>query len=474
MISKHFVTSGVACASLAVLGCVLCGCGHGNAGANRTAIRTGAETATAAAPKDNSTDLDPCEMVLAPHAGTGRLDVQIAGLQSRLRNGTNNPGYVENLGWLFVAKARESFDPGYYKLAEQCALCLDSHRPGCSEALLLRGHVLQNLHRFKEAEPLARELVVRRGLSFDYGLLGDVEMEQGNLVEAAAAYQKMVDQRPDLQAYARISYLRWLKGDVAGATELMRLATSAASPNSPETAAWVLTRLALLEFQAGQLEQAGQTCGEVLNYERQYPPALLLRGRLLLAEGKVAEAVEALQAAARLNPLPEYRWVLSDALHAASRDQEEGAVRATLRCSGAATDPRTFALYLASRGESPAQALELASNELNTRRDVFTHDALAWALAANRRIAEAQTEIRLALAEGTQDARLFLHAAVIAEKAGDKAAARRWLDNAAIMRPLLLPSEQERWQITAMALGPTSMEAAKASGGPETVFTPAR
>ena len=33
---------------------------------------------------------------------------------------------VEKLGWSFVEKARESFDPGFYKLAEQCALCLDS------------------------------------------------------------------------------------------------------------------------------------------------------------------------------------------------------------------------------------------------------------------------------------------------------------------------------------------------------------
>src|SRR4029077_4652122 len=115
---------------------------------------------------------------------------------------------------------RESFDPGYYKLAEQCALCLESRQAHATEALLLRGHVLQNLHRFKEAEPLARELVARRGLSFDYGLLGDVLMEQGQLNEAVEAYQKMVDEKPDMQAYARIGHLRWLKGDLEGAVEV--------------------------------------------------------------------------------------------------------------------------------------------------------------------------------------------------------------------------------------------------------------
>ena len=79
---------------------------------------------------------------------------------------------LEQLGWAFVAKARESFDPGFYKLAEQCARCIEKRNPQSQEAMLLRAHVLQNLHRFKESETLARRLVQQRGLSFDYGLLG--------------------------------------------------------------------------------------------------------------------------------------------------------------------------------------------------------------------------------------------------------------------------------------------------------------
>src|SRR5689334_23203548 len=173
---------------------------------------------------------DPLKLALVPHSGSGRVDREIVRLQCDVRNGKNQDASIERLGWAFVAKARESFDPGYYKLAEQCAVCLDSHASHCPEGLLLRGHVLQNLHKFKEAEPLARELVGRRGLSFDYALLGDVLMEQGCLNEAAAMYQEMVDQRPDLESYSRISHLRWLKGDVEGAIAAMKLAASAASP----------------------------------------------------------------------------------------------------------------------------------------------------------------------------------------------------------------------------------------------------
>jgi tetratricopeptide (TPR) repeat protein len=436
---------------LAALVCGTSGCRPGASLAKTPPVRASRETAAAAGNADASLP-GPCEVILAPHTGASRLDGEISRLQTRLRTETNTFHYVENLGWLFVAKARESFDPGYYKLAEQCALCLDAHQPHSAEALLLRGHVLQNLHKFKDAEGLGRELVARRGLSFDYGLLGDALMEQGRLDEAATAYQAMVDQKPELQAYARIAHLRWLKGDLAGATAVMRLAANAASPNSPETAAWVNTRLALLQFQNGDLAQAKGTCGVALDYQPDYAPALLLRGRLLLAAGETGAAVAALQRAVQLNPLPDYQWTFSEALRAAGRGAEAAEVEAALARDGAAADPRTFALYLASRGQSPATALELARDELNTRRDVFTHDAVAWALAANGQIEQARSEMQLALAQGTRDARLFLHAGAIAARAGQKQEARAWLDKLTPMQPLLLPSERAECRNLALQL----------------------
>ena len=321
------------CFTLAALSCGVGGCRRGGEVSDNTESPT-ASAVVAAAPEENSNPPDPCEMGLAPHAGTGRLDAEITRLQAKLRNETNPIPHLERLGWLFVAKARESFDPGYYKLAEQCALCLESHQAHATEALLLRGHVLQSLHRFKEAELLARELVARRGLSFDYGLLGDVLMEQGSLSEAADAYQKMVDEKPDLQAYARISHLRWLKGDLGGAAEVMKLAVGAASPNAPESAAWVNTRLALLEFQKGSTEEAKEQIDAALGFQQDYAPALLLSGRLLLAEGNTSEAIDALQRTAQLNPLPEYQWLLSEALRAAGRAEEADAVELQLRRDG--------------------------------------------------------------------------------------------------------------------------------------------
>jgi tetratricopeptide (TPR) repeat protein len=306
--------------------------------------------------------------------------------------------------------------------------------------------VLQNLHCFKESETLARRLVQQRGLSFDYGLLGDALMEQGKLSNAVEVYQQMMNLKPDLRAYARAAHMRWLKGELAGAIEAMQLAASAASPNDAESGAWVNTRLAFYEFQAGHVDEAERRCAFALSLQNNYAPTLLLKGKMLLAQNRFPEAVEALQNAAKMNPLPEYQWTLAEALRAVGRENEASGIEVQLRKHGPSTDPRTMALFLATRHENPETALRLARSEFDSRGDVFTHDALAWSLAAAGNLAEAHGEMQRALAEGTEDARLFFHAAVIASQAGHAADAERWLRKASELSQLLLPSERNELQ----------------------------
>ena len=109
----------------------------------------------------------------------------------------------------------------------------------------------------------------------------------------------------------------------------------------------------------------------------------------------------------------------------------------------AAADRRTFALYLASTGQEIKTALRLTQEELKARADVFTLDALAWAFQAAGRPQEARTYSLRALSEGTQDARLFYHAGVIAALVDQKEEAARWFTQAAAIRQMLLPSERE-------------------------------
>src|SRR4029077_18076587 len=130
--------------------------------------------------------------------------------------------------------------------------------------------------------------------------------------------------------------------------EVMQLAVQAASPRDAESAAWVYSRMALYQLQSGDLAQSLRYSDAAFQFESNYPPALLARGKVLLAQGKNSDAADALSVAEAANPLPEYQWALAEALRAANRAPEAVQVERLLKERGAASDPRTFALYLAS------------------------------------------------------------------------------------------------------------------------------
>ncbi len=436
----HHALVGVVLTAVVVAGC----------GSNRVSGEEPAPSpdVTAAAPNV----ADPCAVVRIPHTGTEAIDAKILWLQQQLRTMTDRFPYLERLGWAFVTKARRSYDPGFYTLAEQAALCLHAMRPDSPESLLLRGHVLHNLHRFKEGEVLARRLVARRGLSFDHGLLGDVLVEQGKIAEAVPAYQRMMDQKPGPKAYVRAAHVRWLTGDLHGAMELVRRAI--AGFRDHDAVAWAQVELARYEWQAGHGPQALARVDQVLGWHTDYAPALLLRGRLLLAEEQPGQALPALRRAAGLRPLPAYQWVLIEALDAVGQAVEAQPIVTALRQHGAANDRRTFALYLATTGQQIDTALRLAHQELDARADVFTLDTLAWAQRATGNLQQARITSLRAVAEGTQDARLFYHAGVIAAAVNLPGEAARWLGKATALQPMLLPSERRHLAQTMAALSP--------------------
>lgn len=386
-------------------------------------------------------DIPSCTAALAPGQVADDGDQEIVRAQSEARHGAAARTALERLGFLYIARARARNDAGDYKLAETAAECLGTRYPEDATALLLKGHVLHQLHRFREAEQIARALVAKRTFVLDFGLLGDVLMEQGRLDEAANAYQRMIDLKPFYQSYTRAAHLRWLKGDLDGAIELMRLAIASASARDPEASAWAWTRLATYELQAGRVDEAATAAERALIYQPDYAAALLAQGRILLATDRPRDAVNVLRRAAALNPTPEYEWILADALRLQGLGTDADVVERQLMTRGSTVDPRTFALFLATRRIEPGRALALSDEELRARGDIFTLDAHAWALAANGRIDEAAGEMNRALREGTEDARLFLHAAVINRAAGRHRDAERWFKKADRLRSLLLPSE---------------------------------
>lgn len=384
---------------------------------------------------------DACEIILAPSVPPGADNAEIVRYRSRLRARGMRLPYLERLGWAFINEARRS-DESYLTLASETATCMEQTKPGSAEALLLRGHVLHSRHEFADAESVARRLVALRGRWFDQGLLGDVLVDRGKVDEAIVAYQAMMDERPGPEAYSRGAVVFWLRGDLDAAIELMRMAARSASSQAPAAGAWIRVRFASLLWQSGQWQEAEMALASAFDLLPDYPPALVLRGRMRIADGRYEDAIESLERAVAADPLSEYQWLLIDALALAGRSADAEARADRLVRGGASHDPRGLALYLATVGHEVERAVALASAELTERRDVHSFDALAWALSASGRAREARELSLRSLSEGTQDPRLFYHAAVIASSVGEQAQAFEMASRALRLCHVLLPSEQ--------------------------------
>ena len=370
------------------------------------------------------------------------LDREIARAQEQVRRDGSSLPALERLGTLLIAKARVTHDAGWFKLAEQTALAMEQREPGDHSALLLRGHVLHSLHDFAAAEAIAKTLTEKRGTVHDHGLLGDVLYDVGRLPEAAASYQRMLDLKPCLQSYARAAQMRWIKGDLQGARGLLELAVGAGSTRDADALAWTHSRLAAVAMQMGDFKTAENAIMIALGLQPNHAGALVTKARLALAPGLTPVALDSATAAVAASSEVEPRWVLADCLRLAGREMEARTAEAELEKTGAEDDPRTFALYLATRGKDLARAHSLAKKELFARHDPMTQDAVAFTALATGDRDLAKSACEKALAAGTQDARLFVHAALVASAAGDRELARKHRESALRLAATLLPSER--------------------------------
>jgi tetratricopeptide (TPR) repeat protein len=374
-----------------------------------------------------------------PILGDGPVIPVITRLQDELKQQGANPRTLIQLGRFLIAQARLAHDELLYQKAELCGQLLYRLDASNPEALLLRGHSLLAMHRFHDAEHVARELLKSRQEMQDHALLGDALMEQGELEEALPVYQAMIDAKPCLPSYSRVAHVRWLRGDVDGAIEIAEQAINCGSYRDPEPLAWVTTRLAFYLWQKGDLEGAIKVAERAEQLVPDYGHALFVRGRVLLAARRADDAVKCLSRAVARLPLPEVRWALADAYRAAgqlSKAEEEE------RLMNDRLDPRSFSLYLATLKQRTEKALALAKAELRSRKDVHSWDALAWAQHAAGESKAALISSRKALAEGTLDARILLHAAHIARGASQPDLAAHYMAEAQRLKHQLLPSEQ--------------------------------
>lgn len=368
----------------------------------------------------------------------------VANTSTQLSDGINDAQDHAVLGLTELQLARETVDPAHYARAEaafQRSLELD---PENVDALIGQGSLALARHEFAEALEIGRRAAaIRPSTSRIYGIIGDALVELGRYDDALETVQQMVDLRPDLASYSRVSYLRELHGDLPGAIAAMELAVDAGGP-TPENTEYVRVLLGNLHFASGDLTAAEQLYRTSLARLPGYIYATTGMARVRAAQSRLDEAIRLYEEAVESAPLPEFVVALGETYEAAGRDRDAAdhyalveAMQALFEANGVRTDVE-MASYLADHGD-PAHAVDLAREAYQRTPSIRAADALAWSLFRNGEVAEAVGYANAALALGSADSRILFHAGMIASAAGEPQVAEERLAHALDLNPSFSP-----------------------------------
>jgi tetratricopeptide (TPR) repeat protein len=376
------------------------------------------------------------------HART--TDQQIAALQSVVRSHPRDVGSIVLLGDAYLQKVRETGDAEYYTRSEGVLERARSLDRGYSAAYTGLGTLALARHDFRsgfayglEAHRLAPAVVQ------PLGVIVDAQVELGRYGDAARTLQRMVDLKPNLASYARLSYFRELHGDLGGAVRAMQLAIDAGG-GARENVAYVQSLLGDLEFARGHLAAAAQAYRHADYSFPGYAQAEVGLAKVDAAGHRFAPAIARLHEVVDRLPLPAYVIALGETELAAGRRADArrdlelvAAEQRLLAANGVNTDTE-LALYQADHG-SPARAVVLARRAWANAPSVRSADALEWALTASGHAREALRWSGAALRLGSRDPMFLYHAGMTARAAGRPALARTLLSGSLALNPRFSP-----------------------------------
>ena len=372
---------------------------------------------------------------------SGDLGATISFLQARLEGTGEDARSLALLGLAYLQMGTRNADPTYYDKAEsalQRSLAL-SERPNF-EASLGMGVLANARHDFRAALRWGRNAIAANPHNAQArGVVGDALIELGRYAQATRAFQKMINLRPGLSAYARISYARELHGDLDGSLDAMELAFNAAG--LPADRAWVAHHLGEIYFNSGRLAPAEREYRGAVQLVPGYSPARAGLAKVAAARGNLSSAINKLEPVARNYPSPEIVILLGDLYNldgrAAAADRQYELVKAIqrlYRANGVNVDLE-LALFDSDHGVDPQRALARARAGYARRKNVHVADALGWALYANGRYQEARRHAQEALRLETQNALFHFHAGMIELRLEHKRAARAHLTRAVNINP---------------------------------------
>ncbi|MGB1249321.1 MAG: tetratricopeptide repeat protein [Candidatus Promineifilaceae bacterium] len=364
----------------------------------------------------------------------------LAILEERVRQNSASATAHATLAHGYLQAVRESGDAAYYVLAENAlneSLSLDSEHV---DALLGQGILAAARHDFTSALAWAEQ--ARAFNPYKAAVLGvmvDAYVELGQYDHAIETVDAMMQLRPDLNAYTRVSYLRELHGDMDGAIAAMKTASETGTPGS-EARVWATVQLGNLYFRSGDWEKASVEYERALFSRPAYPYALAGRANILAAQQDIDSAIRIYNQLVERLPLPEFAIALGDLYTVqgdlASAENQYNLVHIIQQLNETAgmNVDLELAYFEIEHGDTEA-ALQLAKATYAERPTVYAADALAWALFHTGETKAAWEMMTEAQHLGTQDAMLHYHAGEILWALGDTVVAKTHFETALRLNP---------------------------------------
>lgn len=367
-------------------------------------------------------------------AATNQTNKQIEAAQKMIEKNPNVPNGYNSLALAYIQSARDTGDFSLNSKAETAVGRALEIEPENLNSQKLKTSLMLTFHRFDEALEAATNLQSKYPQdAFFYGALTDANVELGNYKEAIDAIQKMVDLRPNMESYARVSYVRSLHGDSQGAIDAMQTAAKIADPMNKEAQAWCLVHLGDEFFKIGKYADAEQQYDNALMVFPDYHFGLAGKGRARAAQNDFEAAVKFLSESNNRVPNVENVILLGDVFFKTGKLDEANKqyeLAQFIEQQFGNLDQRRLALLWADHDTKLDEALTIAAREHASRKDIFTADIYAWCLYKKGQFQEAKTVVAEAMRLKTKDARIFYHAGMIEKSLGNKKAATDYLKKA--------------------------------------------